>query len=391
MATLMNNRSALQTCNTIADLRSLARRRIPKVMFDYIDGGAEDEITLQRNCSSFSRYELLPHTLVDVSRIELGTRIQGLEIALPLIFSPTGANRLFHHQGELAVSAVAAAAGTVYALSSMSTHSIETIGAHTAGDHWFQIYVWKDRGVVKEFIARCKASGYKGLCLTVDVPTLGQRERDLRNGMTIPPRFTLASLVDMALHPQWWWHTLCDPRITLANVVNKAGVGLNDATALGQYANSQLDPSVTWDDMAWMIQEWGGPFMIKGIMTAADAKRAVACGVSGVIISNHGGRQLDHAPAPIEVLQEIVAGVGDSTEIILDGGIRRGSDVVKALALGADACMIGRAYLYGLAAGGEAGVERAVTILRTEITRTMQLLGCADIKHLNGNFVRQRK
>ena len=243
---------------------------------------------------------------------------------------------------------------------------------------------------MKEFIARCKASGYKGLCLTVDVPTLGQRERDLRNGLTIPPRFTLASLVDMALHPQWWWHTLYDPRITLANVVNKAGVGLNDATALGQYANSQLDPSVTWDDMAWMIQEWGGPFMIKGIMTAADAKRAVACGVSGVIISNHGGRQLDHAPAPIEVLQEIVAGVGDSTEIILDGGIRRGSDVVKALALGADACMIGRAYLYGLAAGGEAGVERAVTILRTEITRTMQLLGCADIKNLNGNFVRRR-
>ena len=200
MATLMNNRSALQTCNTIVDLRSLARRRIPKVMFDYIDGGAEDEITLQRNCSSFSRYELLPHTLVDVSRIELGTRIQGLEIALPLIFSPTGANRLFHHQGELAVSAVAAAAGTVYALSSMSTHSIETISAHTAGDHWFQIYVWKDRGVVKEFITRCKASGYKGLCLTVDVPTLGQRERDLRNGMTIPPRFTLASLV---LMPVW--------------------------------------------------------------------------------------------------------------------------------------------------------------------------------------------
>ncbi len=390
MATLMNNRSALQTCNTIADLRSLARRRIPKVMFDYIDGGAEDEITLQRNCSSFSRYDLLPHTLVDVSSIELGTRIQGLEIALPLIFSPTGANRLFHHQGELAVSKVAAAAGTVYALSSMSTHSIETIGAHTTGDHWFQIYVWKDRGVVKEFIARCKASGYKGLCLTVDVPTLGQRERDLRNGMTIPPRFTLASLVDMALHPQWWWHTLYDPRITLANVVNKAGVGLNDATALGQYANSQLDPSVTWDDMAWMIQEWGGPFMIKGIMTAADAKRALACGVSGVIISNHGGRQLDHAPAPIEVLQEIVAGVGDSTEIILDGGIRRGSDVVKALALGADACMMGRAYLYGLAAGGEAGVERAVTILRTEITRTMQLLGCADVKNLNNNFVRQR-
>jgi L-lactate dehydrogenase (cytochrome) len=390
LAFLPNSSSGLASCHTIADLRSLAQRRIPKVMFDYIDGGAEDEVTLLRNCSSFARYELLPHTLVDVSQIDLGTRIQGLDIALPLIFAPTGASRLFHHHGERAVSTVAAEAGTVYALSSMATHDIETIGAHTNGDKWFQIYVWKDRAVVKEFIQRCKASGYKGLCLTVDVPTLGQRERDLRNGMTIPPRFTFASMFDMALHPRWWWHALTGPQITLANVLNKAGIGVNNATALGHYANTQLDASVTWDDMAWMIQEWGGPFMIKGIMTAEDAIRAVDCGVSGVIISNHGGRQLDHAPAPIDMLPEVVAAVGARTEIILDGGIRRGSDVVKALALGADACMMGRAYLYGLAAGGQAGVELALTILRTEIVRTMKLLGCADVKKLDRRYVRER-
>jgi L-lactate dehydrogenase (cytochrome) len=382
--------SGLKSCHTIADLRSLAQRRIPKVMFDYIDGGAEDEVTLRRNCSGFVRYELLPHTLVDVSHIELATRLQGLDISLPLVFAPTGASRLFHHQGELAVSTVAAQAGTVYSLSSMATHDIETIGAHTGGAKWFQIYVWKDRGVVREFIERCKACGYQGLCLTVDVPTLGQRERDLRNGMTIPPRFSPASIFDMALHPHWWWHTLTGPQITLANVLNKAGAGVNSATALGHYANTQLDPSVSWADMAWMIQEWGGPFMIKGIMTADDALRAVDCGVSGVIISNHGGRQLDHAPAPIDMLPEIVAAVGSRTEILLDGGIRRGSDVVKALALGANACMMGRAYLYGLAAGGQAGVELALTILRNEIVRTMKLLGCADVHKLDRRYVRTR-
>jgi L-lactate dehydrogenase (cytochrome) len=358
-------------------------------MFDYIDGGAEDEVTLYRNSAGFGKYELLPRTLVDVSSIDLSTRVQGLDLALPFLLAPTGASRLFHHHGELAVSSAAAAAGTIYSLSSMATHDIETVGAHTSGDKWFQIYVWKDRSVVREFIQRCKDSSYKALCLTVDVATLGQRERDLRNGMTIPPRFTTASLFDMALHPRWWWHTLTGPRITLANVMNKAGAGVNSATALGQYANEQLDPSVTWDDMAWMIREWGGPFMIKGILTAEDAKRAVDIGASGVIISNHGGRQLDHAAAPIAVLPDIVAAVGGRTEIILDGGIRRGTDVVKALALGATACMIGRAYLYGLAAGGEAGVTRAITLLRNEIKRALMLLGCPDVKMLNPGHVRK--
>ena len=379
----------LKKCHSIADLRSLAQRRLPKVMFDYIDGAAEDEVTLARNSSGFGRWQFMPRALVDASKIDWSTRVQGADIALPFLLSPTGGSRLFHHQGELAVAAAAAAAGTIYSLSSMSTHDIETVAAHTRGDKWFQNYVWKDRTVVREFIQRCKASGYKALCLTVDVATPGKRERDLRNGFTLPPRFTAASLFDMALHPAWWWHALTGPRITLANVIGKAGIGLNSATSLGQYANSQLDSSVTWDDMAWMIREWGGPFLIKGILSTEDAKRAVELGCTGVILSNHGGRQLDHSAAPIDVLPDIVAAVGGLTELIVDGGIRRGSDVVKALALGATSCMIGRAYLYGLAAGGEKGVKHALNLLQDEIKRTLILLGCPDVKNLNRSYLRR--
>ena len=249
------NSAALQACHSIADLRLLAQRKLPKVMFDYIDGAAEDEVTMARNSSDFHRHSLVPRTLTDVSNVRLGTQIQGTESPLPLLFSPTGGQRLFHHEGELATSKAAAKAGLIYSLSSMATHNIETVGAHTDATKWFQIYVWKDRGVVKEFIARCKASGYKALILTVDVQTSGQRERDLRNGFTLPPKFTAASLIDMALHPSWWWHTLTTPRITLANVAGKSGKSVDTATSMGQYAVSQLDPSVTYDDLAWMISE----------------------------------------------------------------------------------------------------------------------------------------
>jgi L-lactate dehydrogenase (cytochrome) len=223
----------------------------------------------------------------------------------------------------------------------------------------------------------------------VDVATPGQRERDLRNGFTLPPRFTAASLFDMALHPNWWWHTLTSPRITLANVVGKAGIGVTSAVTLGQYANSQLDPSVTWKDMEWMISEWGGPFLIKGILSVEDARTAVACGASGVILSNHGGRQLDHSAAPIDVLPEVADALQGGTEILLDGGVRRGTDVVKALALGANACMIGRPYLYGLAAGGEEGVTKALTLLRNEIRRDLMLLGCPDVRNLDRSYLRR--
>jgi L-lactate dehydrogenase (cytochrome) len=381
--------TSLNKCHSIADLRSLAQARLPKVMFDYIDGAADDEVTLARNTSGFERWQFLPRALVDASDINLATRVQGSAIALPVIFSPTGGSRLFHHRGEYATSAAAAAANTIFSLSSMASVDIETVAAHTAGDKWFQIYVWKDRGVVREFIQRCKASGYKALCLTVDVPSPGNRERDLRNGFTLPPRFTAASLFDMALHPRWWLRTLTTPRVTLANVAGKAGIGVTNAVTLGQYANSQLDSSVTWKDMEWMADEWGGPFLIKGILSAQDARIAIDCGATGVILSNHGGRQLDHSAAPIDVLPDVVEAVGGRTEILIDGGVRRGTDVVKALALGATACMIGRPYLYGLAAGGEDGVTKAITLLRDEIRRALMLLGCPDVRKLDRSFLRR--
>ena len=387
----MSYQNKINKCFSIGDLRNLAKARLPKVIFDYIDGGAEDEATLNRNSSGFNNYQLLPETLVDVSSVDLSTKVQGLDLDVPFLIAPTGGNRLFHHLGERAIAPVAEKFGTVYSLSSMSTHNIEQAASFTNSPLWYQIYVWKDRAVVKEFIQRCKASGYHALCLTVDVPEFGQRERDLRNGMTIPPKFTTSSLFDMALHPNWWWNTLTHPPITLANVVDKAGAGLNSATALGQYFQEQLDPSVTWDDMAWMIEEWGGPFLIKGILSPEDAKRAIDTGVSGLIISNHGGRQLDYSAAPIDMLPEIVDAVEGRADIILDGGIRRGTDILKALALGANACMIGRAYLYGLGAGGQAGVERALSLLKSEVERSMKLLGCTKIENLSAKHLRKFK
>jgi L-lactate dehydrogenase (cytochrome) len=358
-------------------------------MFDYMDGGAEDEISLARNEAGFADYQLLPRTLVDSSSVDLSTTVQGTDIDLPVIFAPTGGTRLFHTDGEKAVVPVAEKAGTIFSLSSMATHNIEDAASFGNCPKWFQIYVWKDKEIVREFIQRCKESGYQALCLTVDATTSGKRERDLRNGMTLPPKFTLSSLFDMALHPNWWWNTLTKETITLANIAGKAGVGVKSATAMGQYAQENLSPSVSWDDVAWMKEEWGGPFMIKGIGAPADARLAADAGVSGVIISNHGGRQLDHAASPIDILPEVVEAVDGRLEVLIDSGIRRGSDVIKALALGAQACLIGRPFLFGLAAGGQAGVEKSIEILRSEIERSMKLLGCTDVKALDESYLRK--
>lgn len=383
-----SDRRRVSRCYNIADLRRVAKKRLPKPMFDYMDGAAEDEVAVRNNSGVFADWQLIPRVLVDVTDIDMHTDIMGQPSALPVVLAPTGMNCLFHHRGELAVAAAARKAGLIYSLSSMSSFDIETMGAATDGPKWFQIYVWKDRGVIREFIERCRGAGYKALCLTVDMPAFGKRERDLRNGMTIPPRFSPAALLDIAMHPHWWWHMLTSPPMTLANVVGKAGEGLNDVTTLSGYAVDQLDPSVDWDDLAWMIEQWGGPFAVKGIACAADAARAAEAGATGVIISNHGGRQLDQAPAPLEVLPEIVEAVDGRAEVILDGGVRRGSDVIKALALGADSCMIGRGYLYGLGAGGQAGVERALELLRDELRRTLALIGCTSVRELNRDYLR---
>jgi L-lactate dehydrogenase (cytochrome) len=305
---------------------------------------------------------------------------------MPYFCAPTAMSRLFHHDGEIAVARAAARAGTLYCLSSISTTSIEDAAAAANGPKLFQVYVFKDRGLNREFIRRCKESGYVALALTVDVPVAGNRERDLVTGMTIPPQLTLATLLNFAMHPRWVWNYLTHPRIELANVRNRIS---GDVTTLVSFFNDQLDRAVSWDDAEWMIEEWGGPFAIKGILSVADAKRAVDVGASAVIISNHGGRQLDTSPAPIEVLSEIVDAVGDRLEVILEGGVRRGVHVLKALALGATACAGGRPYLFGLGAGGEAGVDRALEILKTDIERDMRLLGCRNVAEIDSTRIRE--
>lgn len=382
----------LRRCQNIADLRRVAQRRVPAPMFHYMDGAAEDEITYRRNSSDFDHYELLPRNLVDISRIDCATTVLGQPVALPLILAPTGMSRLFHWEGERAVARAAARAGTLYSLSTVGTHSIEEVAAESQGPKWFQIYVFKDRGLVTEFIQRCRAAQYHALCLTIDLPLTGNRERDFRTGMTLPPAFTLRSWLDFALHPVWSATYLTSPPFSMANIAHRVrGVDRDNVQTLMGYIGSQFDRTVTWDDAARMVEEWGGPFAIKGILTVDDAERALAIGAKCLIVSNHGGRQLDHVPSPIEVLPEIAAAVGGRAEIILDGGVRRGTDILKALALGARACMSGRCYLYGLGAGGEAGVDKALRILREELERDMALLGTPTIADIGSHHVRRRR
>ncbi len=379
----------LRNCYDIGDLRAAARRRLPRAIFDFIDGGADDEVTLRGNESGFGRYALVPEVLKDVSVVDMTTTVMGQSVSMPLILAPTGLTRLFHPEGEKAVLRAAKRAGTIYSLSSGSSVSIEDIGALTNGQKWLQIYVWKDRSLVRDFIARARAAGFHALCLTVDVQVLGNRQRDFYNGMTVPPRLTPRTLADVAVHPDWWFKLVTSPPLSLANVTGKAAAIGDDLSTVAAYINDQLDPSVDWDDAAQMIEDWGGPFAIKGILSAEDAMRAVDIGASGIIVSNHGGRQLDQTPATVDVLPEIVEAVAGRADVILDGGIRRGTDIVKALALGATACMCGRPYLYGVAAGGEAGVRKALNIFGSEIARDMALVGVNRVDDLGLRHLRR--
>ena len=378
----------LSRCHTIEDLRDLCRRRLPAAPFGYIDGGAEEEVTLERNRQAFGEYAFRPRTLVDVSQVDLSTEILGQPLALPLILAPCGFARLADPRGgETAAARAAHRAGTVSVLSSMASSTIEQVAEASDGPLWYQLYVWRDRGILRDFIDRARESGYRALCLTVDVPVFGQRERDLRTGMTIPPSLTLRTLMNVARHPRWIWEYLSGPRITVANVAKYAPGGRTGVSALGSYVNQQFDPTLNWRDLEWMLAEWNGPFAVKGVLRPEDAVRAVEMGVSAIVVSNHGGRQLDHSPAPIQVLREIAAAVDGRADIVLDGGVRRGTDVAKALALGARACMIGRPYLYGLGAGGERGAERAIEILRSETERALALLGCPSARELDPSYL----
>lgn len=374
----------IDRCNNVEDFRRQAKRRLPAPLFHYIDGGSDDEATLRRNSAAFDDVRLIPNGLADLSGLDLSTHVLGQKIDWPVFLSPTGMSRLFHHDGERAVAKAAEKFGTIYSLSSLSTVSIEEIGALTAGPKCFQIYIHKDRALTYEFVERCKAANYSSLCLTIDTLVAGNRERDLVTGMVMPPKLTLASLLSFATHWDWSFNFLLREKFRLANVATSVNAG-NSANLISviDYINSQFDRSITWKDAEELIAAWGGPFAIKGVMSVEDAIRARDAGASAIMISNHGGRQLDGCTAPFDMLQRICDAVGDDIEVILDGGIRRGTHVVKALAMGAKACMMGRGYLYALAAGGQKGVERALQRMRDEVERDMVLMGTAKVSDLD--------
>ena len=379
----------LARANNIADLRRLARRRLPRPIFDYIDGGADDEVSLERNMSAFSTYEVVPDVLTDVSSLKTATSLFGQPLDWPLMLAPTGLTRMFHDDAELAVSRAAAKHGLLYSLSTLGTTRLEALAQAFGGPKVFQIYIFKDRGLTADFVARCKDAGFHGLALTVDTPVAGNRERDRVNGLSLPPRLTLRSMLSFATHPFWSIPALSGSKFDFVNVSHRVDALAAGPMSLFDYISGQFDPSLTWRDVEWLAREWGGPLAIKGVMTPDDAKRAIACGATGVMISNHGGRQLDGTPAPVEQIAAVRETLGDGPDVICDGGIRRGSDVVKALALGASGCSIGRPYIYGLAAGGEDGVDRALILLRQEFERTLKLAGANDISRLERRHVRR--
>jgi L-lactate dehydrogenase (cytochrome) len=369
---------------TVADLRAAARRRTPRAVFDYTDGAAEAESSLRRATEAFERVEFRPRVLRDVTAVDTTTSILGRPSALPLAFAPTGFTRMMHHQGERAVARVAEAVGIPYALSTLGTTSIEDVAAAAPGARrWFQLYVWRDRGAGKELVERAQAAGYEALILTVDVPVAGARLRDARNGLTIPPSLTLRTVLDAATHPAWWFNLLSTEPLEFASLTSSEGT-------VAELINRMFDPSLTVRDVAWLRETWSGPLIVKGIQHVDDARMVVDAGVDAIIVSNHGGRQLDRAPTPLEVLPAVVEAVGDRAEVLLDGGVRSGADVVAAVALGARACLVGRAYLYGLMAGGERGVRRAADILAAEIARTLQLLGVDAVRGLKPEHVQLR-
>jgi L-lactate dehydrogenase (cytochrome) len=371
----------------VQDLRSIARRRLPRGVFDYIEGGAEEETTLSSNVDAFRRVTFRPRVLRDVAEVDTSSTLLGKPLPLPLVLAPTGFTRIADPAGELAVARSAGRAGIPYTLSTLATRSIEEVAADSSGPLWFQVYVWRDRGLVAEMVQRAADSGYEALCLTVDTAVLGKRERDIRRGFTLPPKIGLSTIFDGIIHPGWTWQFIRSEPIVFANVAGRSVGDGAEAVALAEYVGTQFDPGLSWEDVQWLRSQWNGPIVLKGIQTTEDAVIAADEGLDAIAISNHGGRQLDSAPTPLDLLPQVADEVGDRIEIICDGGIRRGSDIVKALALGADACMAGRAYLYGLGAAGEAGVDHVLGLLASDMSRTMALIGCRAVGDLNRSYV----
>lgn len=372
---------------TVEDLRRIARRRLPRGVFDYIDGGAEDELTMRANSAAYRRLTFSPRVLRDMHDVDTSSTLLGRKLAYPMVLAPTGFTRIANSAGELAVARAAKRAGLPYALSTLGTRSIEEV-AEVGGDRlWFQVYTWRDRGLVAEMVRRAAAAGYEAICLTVDAPVLGRRERDVRRGFTLPPKVGLSTIFDGIVHPAWSWDFLTSEPIVFANVAGMSVGDGTDAISLAEYVGTQFDPSLSWDEIAWLRENWDGPIVVKGIQSVADAVEAANRGVDAIAISNHGGRQLDSAPATLDLLPPIADAVGGRIEIICDGGVRRGSDIVKAVALGADAAMVGRPYLYGLGAAGEDGVDQVLANFGTEMKRTMALIGCANVADLGPAYI----
>ncbi len=377
----------LKDCHNYNDFRKLAKKKLPSPIFHYIDGGSDDEVTLNRNTEAFNTCDLVPNVLSNVENIDLSTTVFGKKINFPLFLAPTAMHRLYHHHGEKASALAAEKFGTIFSMSTMSTTSIEEIGNFTESPKLFQLYIHKDTGLTDNLIERCEQAGFDAICLTVDTVVAGNRERDRRTGFTTPPRLTLSSLISFITHPAWSFNYLTHKKFKLANIIHMTKKGSSIDKSVIDYINEQFDPSMNWKDAEYCIKKWKGPFAIKGVMSVEDAKKAVDVGASAIIISNHGGRQLDGSRAPFDQLSEIVDVVGDKIEVILDGGIRRGTHVLKALALGAKACSFGKGYLFARSAGGQIGVESVLQKMKDEIHRNMKLMGCKTINDLNRSKV----
>jgi L-lactate dehydrogenase (cytochrome) len=374
----------LRCAVSIADLRTIARRRTPRAVFDYTDGAADGELSLLRARRAYASVEFRPTVLRDVSEADTSREILGRRADLPFVFAPTGFTRMMHHEGERAVVAVAERAGIPYTLSTMGTTTIEDVAAAAPGARrWFQLYLWRDRAPAKDLVQRASAAGYDTLMLTVDTPVGGARLRDLRNGLTIPPTLSLRTFVDGARHPHWWFDLLTTEPLSFASLDSTYG-------SVEDMINRVFDPALTMDDVAWLRDAWGGKLVIKGIQNVDDAVRVAEAGADAVVLSNHGGRQLDRAPVPLELVEPTVQALGGRAEVLVDTGITHGADVLAAVALGARAALVGRAYLYGLMAGGRLGVEKAVAILAGEIVRTLQLIGVNSVDELRPSHVRLR-
>ncbi|MEM9533389.1 MAG: alpha-hydroxy acid oxidase [Pseudomonadota bacterium] len=380
----------INRCYRTEDFRRLARRRLPSPLYHYIDGGADDETTLRRNTDAFEEVDLVPNVLAGVSNVDLTTQVLGQTLKVPFFFSPTAMQRLFHHDGEFAIARAAEQLGTLFGVSTIGTRSIEELGSGYAGPKLFQIYIHRDPELNQDLVQRCRAAGFSALALTVDTVVAGNRERDFHTGMTTPPRLTLKSLASFATHPGWTFNYLLREKFDLPNVSRYISAGSGVAASVMEYIDSQMKPDISWDDAAELVQQWDGPFAIKGIMSVADARRAVDIGASAIMVSNHGGRQLDGSRSPFDQLPAIADAVGGEIEIILDGGVRRGTHVLKAIAAGATAVSGGRFYLYPLAAGGAPAVLRAAELLKEEVTRNMMLMGVDRLSKLNPEMLAAR-